>query len=73
MVVEFNTVALPMIGELGFVVTELVAPDAMDVPPEFTAITVNVYAVFAVNPDTVIGDVIFVPVDVIDPGLLVTI
>ena len=69
--VELDTVIVPIIGELGEVVTELDALDATDVPPEFVAVTVNVYAVFADNPDTVIGEV--VPVPVKPPGLLVTV
>ena len=47
------------------------AVDAIDVPPEFVEVTVNVYGVFAVNPDTVIGD--DEPVLVKPPGLLVTV
>ena len=69
--VVLDTVVVPMVGEFGFVVTEVDALDATDVPPEFVAVTVNVYAVFADNPDTVIGEV--VPVPVKPPGLLVTI
>ena len=68
--VEPDAVAVPIVGAFGFVVTDVVALDADDVPPELVAVTVNVYKVFAVNPDTVIGE------DVLDPikplGLLVT-
>jgi hypothetical protein len=53
------------------VVTDVDALDEMDVPPELVAVTVNVYAVFASNPDTVIGD--DAPVPVKPPGLLVTV
>ena len=40
--VELDTVAVPIVGELGFVVTVLDALDATDVPPELVATTVNV-------------------------------
>jgi hypothetical protein len=61
------------VGGLGkaFVV---IGPDAVeltDVPDEFVALTVNVYAVFPVNPVTVIGD--DAPVPVKPPGELVTV
>ena len=56
MSVVFNTVATPIIGAFGFVVTKDDVLDDIDVPDEFDAVTVNVYDVFAVNPDTVIGD-----------------
>jgi hypothetical protein len=46
-------------------VTELDAADAVDVPLAFVAVTVNVYAVPVVRPDTVIG---LAPVPVKDPG-----
>ena len=69
--VELETVAVPIIGALVLVVTEVVAFDETEVPPELVAVTVNVYGVFAVNPDTVIGD--DVPVPVKPPGLLVTV
>ena len=68
--VALNNVAVPIIGGFGFVVTEVVALDVMDVPPEFVEVTVNVYGVFGVNPETMIGDV--EPVDV-SPKLLVTV
>ena len=45
--------------------------DGSDVPPELVAVTVNVYTVFGINPDTVIGE--DVPVPVKPPGLLVTV
>jgi hypothetical protein len=67
---ELNTVATPIIGAFGAVITEDDAPDDADVPPELVAVTVNVYGVFAVNPDTVIGD--DVPIVVL-PELLVTV
>lgn len=47
-------------------VTELLAALAADVPLAFVAVTVNVYAVPLVNPETVIGDA---PVPVKLPGL----
>ena len=37
-----NTVALPIVGAFGFVVTEVDALDATDIPPELVAVTVNV-------------------------------
>ena len=40
--VVLDTVAVPIVGALGFVVTELDTLDATDVPPEFVATTVNV-------------------------------
>ena len=66
-----NTVAVPIVGEFGFVVTDVVALDDTDVPPELVAVTVKVYGIFDVNPDTVIGDDVPVPVN--PPGLLVTV
>ena len=45
-------------------------PDATDVPPELVAETVNVYDVFGINPDTVIGEDVPVPTS---PKLLVTV
>jgi hypothetical protein len=57
-------------GTGGGVVTEFDADDDTDVPPEFVAVTVNVYDVFAVNPRTVIGE--DEPVAVF-PKLLVTV
>ena len=67
---ELNTVAIPIIGEPGIVDTVIDEPDDTDVPPEFVAETVNVYGVFGVNPDTVIGE--DEPVAV-SPKLLVTV
>ena len=66
-----NTVAVPIIGAPETVVTAEDALDATDVPPELVAVTVNVYGVFEVNPNTVIGD--DDPVAVKPPGLLVTV
>jgi hypothetical protein len=51
--------------------TEFDALDADDVPPEFVAVIKNVYAVLPINPDTVIGEDIPVPIK--PPGLLVTV
>ena len=67
--VELDTVATPIVGALDFVVTEDDALDETDIPPEFVEVTVNVYGVFGVNPDTEIGDDVPVPVN--PPGLLV--
>jgi hypothetical protein len=53
------------------VVTDVDADDAEDVPLVFVAVTVNVYAVPSVNPETVIGDDVPVPVN--PPGELVTV
>ena len=66
-----DTVATPMVGELDIVVTDVEALDETDVPPELVEVTKNVYGVFAVNPDTVIGD--DEPVPIKPPGLLVTV
>jgi hypothetical protein len=41
-VVELDTVAVPIVGALDTVVTEVDALDATDVPPELVAVTVNV-------------------------------
>ena len=65
-----DTVAVPIVGAPDFVVTDVDVLDATDVPPELVAVTVNVYAVFGVNPDTFIGDDVPVPVK---PELLVTV
>jgi hypothetical protein len=46
-------------------VTLLEAAEAVEVPLALVAVTVNVYAVPFVNPETVIGDA---PVPVNDPG-----
>ena len=64
-------VAETPVGALGAVVIEVDTEDAVDVPLVLVAVTVNVYAVPAVNPLTVIGD--DEPVAVIDPGELVTV
>ena len=66
---ESNTVAVPMVGEPDFVVTKDDALDDADVPPELVAVIENVYGVLEVNPDTVIGE--DVPVPVKPPILLV--
>ena len=70
-VVVLNIVAVPMVGAFVNVVTSIDSLDETDVPPELVAVTVNVYGVFEVNPDTVIGE--DVPVPVKPPGLLVTV
>jgi hypothetical protein len=66
-------VSLEILNDIifGNVVTVFDAPDSTDIPPELVALTENVYTVFGVNPETVIGD--DVPVPVIPPGLLVTV
>ena len=60
-----------IVGALGIVVTVDDSTDGSDVPLVFVADTVNVYTVFGVNPDTVIGEV--EPVPIKPPGLLVTV
>ena len=70
-VVALYTVAVPIVGEFVNVYTDSDEPDDTDVPPEFVAVTVKVYGVFGVNPDTLIGE--DVPVPVKPPGLLVTV
>ena len=40
--VELDTVAVPIVGALGFVVFDVDALDATEVPPELVAVTVNV-------------------------------
>ena len=40
--VELDTVAVPMVGEIVRVVTELDELDATEVPPELVAVTVKV-------------------------------
>ena len=40
--VVLNTVAEPIMGELGFVVTVFDVLDGRDIPPELVAVTVNV-------------------------------
>ena len=69
--VVLNMVVVPMVGAFVCVITSVDEFDTLDVPPEFVEVTVNVYGVFAVNPDTVIGD--DEPVPVKPPGLLVTV
>ena len=69
--VELDTVAVPMVGAPDIVDTDVDAPDATDVPPELVAVTMKVYGVFDVNPDTVIGE--DEPVPIKPPGLLVTV
>jgi hypothetical protein len=66
-------VAVPIVGADGKVygVAELLAELAELVPTEFVAVTVNVYAVPFVKPDTVIG--LVVPVAVMLPGEDVTV
>ena len=66
-----DTVVVPMVGALDIVVFVVDALDDTDVPPELVAETTNVYGVFDVNPDTVIGEVVPVPIN--PPGLLVTV
>ena len=66
-----DTVATPMVGELDIVVTDVEALDETDVPPELVEVTKKVYGVFAVNPETLIGD--DEPVPIKPPGLLVTV
>ena len=68
--VELDTVATPMVGAFGFVVTSIDVLDDTDVPPELVAVTVNLYDVFGVNPDTIIGETVLVDVS---PKLLVTV
>jgi len=58
-------------GIADVVVIDADAEDALDVPVAFVAVTVNVYAVAAVNPLTVIDDALPVPVK--PPGELVTV
>ena len=57
--VPLATVAVPIVGAPGTVgvtgVTEFDAADATDVPAEFVAVTVKVYAVPVVKPETVIA------------------
>lgn len=53
------------------VVIELDTLDGADIPPEFVAVTVNVYDVVEANPVTLIGVVEFVPVKL--SGLLIAV
>ena len=74
--VELDTIAEPIVGALGGVVTEDDALDETDVPPELVAVTEKVYDVFPDNPETDIAEtdvVEDVPVPVKPPGLLVTV
>jgi hypothetical protein len=66
-------VVLEILNEviLGNVYTAVDAVDDADIPPELVATTENVYEVFTVNPDTVIGEEELVPVK--PPGLLVAV
>ena len=66
-------VALPIVGAPGADagVIEFDAADAAPVPALFVAVTVKVYAVPLVNPVTVMG--LDVPVPVNPPGLEVTV
>jgi hypothetical protein len=57
-------------GAAAGVVIELDAADAGDVPLAFVAVTVNVYEVDPLKPETVIGEE---PVPVIPPGLEVAV
>ena len=66
--VVLDAVAIPIVGGLDNVVFVVDALDT-DVPPELVAVAVNVYIVFDVNPETVIGE--DVPVPIKPPGLLV--
>jgi hypothetical protein len=65
------TVTVVMVGAIVKVFLDDDGFDAVEVPNELVAVTVNVYAVFVVNPNTVIGDVEPVPVKF--PGLLFTV
>jgi hypothetical protein len=56
---------------VSFGLTELEALEATDVPLAFVAVTVNVYAVPFVSPETVIG--LDAPVSVMFPGDDVTV
>ena len=69
--VVLDTVAVPIVGVLVFVVTAVDALDEFDVPPELVAVTENVYIVFDDNPDILIGE--DEPVPVKPPGLLITV
>jgi hypothetical protein len=65
-------VALTDVGAVGitYVVIELLAALAALVPAAFVAVTVNVYAVFVVSPETVIvPEPAWLKVPVIPPGL----
>ena len=66
-----DTVATPMVDALDIVVTDDDTSDDDEVPLELVAVTVNVYGVLDVNPETVIGE--DEPVPIKPPGLLVTV
>jgi len=66
-----TTKAITEVVEGNCGVTELDAADAEDAPAPDVARTVNVYAVPAVKPETVIGEDAPVPVN--EPGLDVTV
>ena len=70
-VVELDTEILFIVGAFDNVVASIEATDEMDVPLEFVEVAIIVYGVFGVNPDTVIGE--DVPVPIKPPGLLVTV
>ena len=69
--VVLDTVVIPIVGDPDIVVFAIDSLDETDVPPEFVAETENVYIVFGVNPETLIGE--DEPVPVKPPGLLVTV
>jgi hypothetical protein len=66
-----DVVADTSVGALGDVRIVGDSEDALEVPPVFVAVTVNVYEVPLVNPVIVIGE--DDPVAVIEPGELVTV
>ena len=68
MVVSLETLNEVTVGN---VVTDVDEFDGIEVPLEFVALTENVYAVFADNPDTIIGE--DTPFPMKAPGLLVTV
>jgi hypothetical protein len=59
-----------MIGALGIVVFTIDGVDAIEIPPELVAVTVNVYGVLDVNPITLID--VDIPV-VVTTGIPVTV
>jgi hypothetical protein len=71
--VALAIVGVPIVGASGttFGVIDVEADDGVELPRALVATTVNVYAVPAVNPVTVIGE--DVPDAVIPPGLEVTV
>ena len=69
--VEDVAVAVPIVGAPGTLAVVTLLDDALagPVPITLVAVTVNVYAVFAVNPDTVIvPEPAWFKVPVIPPG-----